>query len=494
MDSPLRAQFASVDFADAGSIEAYAKNLEGMTFRDVLDLGITPDADSEGHDYDRKSYKGSLGTLLEERFFGYRANSTREADFPEAGVELKSTPFNRKKNGDISAGERLVLSMIPFNEPIEGDFEKSHVWEKCRRILLVYYERDKTIDHLDQRIHHVRLFTPPEEDLAIIRDDYRKIAALIQDGRADELSEGMTTYLGACTKGATAEDSIGTQHYAPHKPAKSRAFALKRQYMDYVLHHHMMDNAADESIIKDPSVLAKSTFEDYVLARINDHVGKTDKELCAMLGISYAGNKRQWSQIAYALLGVRGAKAEEFQKANISVRTVRIEEGGGMKESLSLDTFDFQEIVDESWDDAPLHNYFEETRFLFVSFQKGSGLDNGAAVRLAGAKFWSMPRADIDGPLRECWEKTRETIRRGVQLTVKLRGDGKVIVENDLPKASENPVAHVRPHATRAAYVFADGSVHGNPARDACLLPDGRKMTRQSFWLNSGYIFNVVKW
>ena len=40
----------------------------------------------------------------------------------------------------------------------------------------------------------------PEEDMKIIRADYEKIISYIQDGRADELSEGMTTYLGACTK------------------------------------------------------------------------------------------------------------------------------------------------------------------------------------------------------------------------------------------------------------------------------------------------------
>ena len=493
MSKNLRTLYASVDFTDPESIEAYAKNLEGMTFRDVLNLGIMPEGG--GHDYNRKSYKGSLGTLIEERFFGYSANSTSAADFPKAGVELKSTPFNRKKNGDISAGERLVLSMIPFGDSIEDNFNKSHVWEKCRRILLVYYERDKSIEHLDQRIHYVWLFTPPEEDLAIIRADYKKIVELIQAGRADELSESMTTYLGACTKGATAESSVRSQYYAPDKPAKGRAFALKRQYMDSVLHHHIQGTVAAESIIKDSSVLKEATFEDYVLSRINEHVGKTDRELCDMLGIPFAGNKRQWSQIAYALLGVRGERAEEFEKANISVRTVRIEEGGGVRESLSLDTFEFNGLLEEEWDNAALHDYFEETRFLFISFQKENGLPDGAAVRLAGARFWSMPRADIDGPLRDCWEKARSVIREGVEFLPQHGADGSLMrVENNLPKASENPVAHVRPHATRAAYVFADGTVQGNPARNAFPLPDGRMMTKQSFWLNNRYVYNIVKW
>ena len=35
------------DFSDAASIERYALNLEGMTFRDILDLDIHPDGEVE---------------------------------------------------------------------------------------------------------------------------------------------------------------------------------------------------------------------------------------------------------------------------------------------------------------------------------------------------------------------------------------------------------------------------------------------------------------
>lgn len=492
-DTPrLRIEYGDVDFSDSDSIESYAKQLEGRTFRDVIELGINPEGVER--DYDRKNYKGSLGTLIEERFFGYEANSDSSADLAEAGIEVKSTPFNRKANGDISAGERLSLSMIPFDREIEDDFYDSHLWEKCGRILLIYYERDKSLEHLDQRIAYVQLFTPPQEDLEIIRDDYEKIVSYIKAGKAEELSEGMTTYLGASTKGATAEKSIVKQFYPPHSPAKKRGFSFKRQYMDYVLHHYIMGAPRDESIVKDPAALKEMTFEDYVLSRINAHIGKTDRELCEMLGIPYKGNKAQWTQISYALLDVRGTKAEEFEKANISLRTVRLEEGGGIRESISLNTFKFLDLLDEEWEESWLYNYFQETRFLFVSFRKGHDEEGRREViRLEGARFWSMPQEDINGPLRQCWEETRRVIEEGVELTVNLRKDGKVNITNNLPKASDNPVAHVRPHTSHSAYVLEDGTVIGLPERDAHPLPDGRMMTKQSFWLNSGYIYDIVK-
>ena len=55
--------------------------------------------------------KGAIGTVIEESWFGYTPNSESEPDFPEAGVELKVTPYLRGKNG-IRAKERLVCNII----------------------------------------------------------------------------------------------------------------------------------------------------------------------------------------------------------------------------------------------------------------------------------------------------------------------------------------------------------------------------------------------
>lgn len=484
-------KLAEVDFSNPESLERYAKQLEGMTFREVLGLGIAPEGVEIEREYNNKRYKGGMGTLIEERFFGYKANSDQEPDFAEAGVELKASPLNTKKDGDLSVGERLVLTMIPLDKPIENDFFSSHVWHKSEKILLIYYVRDRKIDGYDQVIKYVNIFTPSDEDLKIIKEDYRKITSLVKAGRAQDLSESLTSYLGACTKGATEATMWVDQYYPPHSPAKKRAFCFKRSYMDYILHTRIMkqDEAVD-SIVKDASILDKMTFEDYVLSLLGPHIGKTDKELSAIAGIDYTGNKAQWSKLAYTLLGVRGEQAEEFEKANISVRAVRIEENGSIKESLSLDTFKFKEIVNQEWEDAPLHDYFEETRFLFIPFQK-----RGTDLVLARPRFWSMPMSDIRGPLRECWEKTKGVVAEGVKLTFDIKENGEIgSIKNNLPGVKDGGgIAHVRPHANKRAYRFEDGTVIGNIEKDGDELPDGRIMTQQSFWLNSDYIYAIVR-
>ena len=62
--------------------------------------------------------------------------------------------------------------------------------------------------------------------------------------------------------------------------------------MDHVLHERIMGAGKEaDSIIKDSAVLDEMSFEDYVLSLISPHIGKTDKELCAMLDLKYTGNK-----------------------------------------------------------------------------------------------------------------------------------------------------------------------------------------------------------
>lgn len=478
----------TIEYHTPQQVYERGKLLEGMTFREVLDLGIVPEG--VAREYNSRRYKGGMGTLIEERFFGYRANSDREADFAEAGVELKATCIDTRKNGVDAAGERLVLTMIPYDEEPPASLYDSHLWQKCRRLLLVWYRRDKTIDPYDQRIEHVLLFTPPDEDLRVIEADYALITGLIRAGRADQLSESLTIYLGACTKGATRERSMRDQSlYAPGRLARGRAFSLKQSYMNYVLHHYIMGAPEAEHVVTNPRELERRTLVEYVTDRINAHVGESDRDLCRMLGLEYTGNKAQWTTIAYRLLGVRGDRAVEFEKAGIRVRTLRPEpDGKRLVESAPILNIDFMSLATErDWEDSELRDYLSDMRYLFVVFQK-----EGDRTVLRGCKVWSMPERDLDGPVQECWRRTRDAVCRGVMLSSRVNPNGKVTYANDLPAKSDCLIAHVRPRAARAAYRLLDGTETGNIRRDAEPLPDGRWMTRQAFWLNSDYLLQQI--
>ncbi len=470
------------------SIERYAVQLENKTFLDVVTDKENVSSDAV-EAYANKLRKGGLGNLLEEVYFGYKANSNQEADFPEAGVELKATPYEVTQKGELRAGERLVLTMINYDSPIELEFYKSHAWEKMRLILLIYYWRNKELNsNLLYKIGYVKLFTPPEEDLEIIKKDYDYIVNTIKDGRAHELSEGDTMYLGACTKGATAEKSTVPQYYGDNIPARKRAFCFKNSYMTYVLNHYIAGKSSDNSILKDATGLKEKSFEEILSGIVGNYVGKSDKELCEKFGREYNNNKAQWNDLAYKILGIRDEHADEFEKANIKVKTIRIEENNTIRESMSFPPFKFLDLVEEEYEDSALHDYFEETRLFFFVWKR-----DGDVYRVKGCLLWNMPHFDLDVTVRKEWEQYKRIIQYGVQFTKCVDNVGKVSFKNNLPNKSETEIIHVRPHATKAAYRFKDGKEYGNVERDANVLPSGEYMTTQSFWINNNYILKQLK-
>lgn len=491
------------DDRDQESIFNYAKKLEGMTFKEVL---------SEYNNSRQKSYinfyenngegyvsetslfydaedtktnaKGQLGNLLETHYFGYNQNSNQEADFSKVGMELKATCLNLKKNGDYSAGERLSITNISYKEPVEDNFYNSHVWNKIKLILLIQYLRDKTKERLQYTILFVNRFTPPKEDLAIIIQDYTSIIRKVKNGKANEISESDTLYLGACTKGANAEKSLVPQYYGDHSLAKKRNFCFKRSYMDYVLHEYVLkNNVPYESIVTNNHLSSSSSFETQTLNLINKYIGKTDEELCDLFDREYNNNKAQWSDLAYKMLGIKGNQASEFAKANIVVKAIRIEENRKIKESMSLPTIKFKEFVKQSYEESDFCTYFEETKFLFVIYRK-----NNEQYVLADAQMWNMPYLDLYGDAQIGWQKIHDKILNGI--TFKIKGG---IVSNDLPKHKDNRILHIRPHTQHAAYKLHNGYEKGNIAVDGDELPNGEWMTTQSLWLNNSYILSQLK-
>lgn len=139
-----------------------AKGAEGLSFKDI---------DST----DRllmKGNKGGLGQIIEESLFGYEINSSSEADFAELGVELKVTPVKINKNSSISAKERLVLNIINYMDEINFTFETSSFWRKNEQLLIMFYLWEANKDRKDYTILKSILFSYPEEDLEVIKNDW----------------------------------------------------------------------------------------------------------------------------------------------------------------------------------------------------------------------------------------------------------------------------------------------------------------------------------
>lgn len=203
--------------------------------------------------------------------------------------------------------------------------------------------------------------------------------------------------------------------------------------------------------------IADLGFEAAIQARFEPYLGKTADEIAMAVGVKASkGSKNYFASITDAILGLSpGERAEEFEKAGLIVRTMRILPSGRPKEDISFRAFDYKNLVQQDWETSDLRADLSK-RFFFVIYK----LDSSGTPVLAGTRFWNMPYSDLETHARSCFEET----------VLRIKEDR----AEYLPKKSENPAVHVRPH--------------GRDSSDVCETPSGKRLCKKSFWLNGTYI------
>ena len=441
-------------------IEIISKSAIGKSIEDIMNEEVVT-IDNSGVN------KGGLGQLVEQYLFGIQNNSESEPDFMPAGIELKVTPYKRIKGGKLSAKERLVLNIINYMDEWKNDFKDSHFWFKNNTIQLLWYLWEPNKDNKKFKITHEKLLElAKNEDLEQIEEDWNYIIQKIKDGKAHEISEADTMYLGACTKGANAS----SKREQPFNDilAMQRAFCFKTSYMTQLVRKYIGDYSDVEKVLKG----TKDTFNQYVSEVVNKYKGKSQKELMREFNIDSKA-KNINSMLISRMFNVQSklADTEEFQKANIIPKTIRIEENGRIKESISFPAFKYTELINQNWEDSDLREQLETTKYMFFVFKKTKG-----EYIFKGIKLWNMPETDIETSVMEMWKKTYNAISTGN--IVKSITNG--IRKTNFPGMSENEVCHVRPH--------------GRNAKDTAPLPVADKLTgatkytKHCFWINNKYI------
>ena len=449
--------------------------------------------------------KGDLGQIVEEGWYNYHVNSESEPDFSEAGVELKVSPYKTLKDGQKSAKERLVCGIINYMDEAGKSFEESAFWHKCKCMCLLSYEWFPESVRGDLFADHATLIDGyPEEDLLIMKNDFDIIMKMIMEGRAHELSEGMTQYLAPCTKGSTAEASIRPQPFSD-TPAKQRAYSLKTTYMTRLLRKYVFGEEENEHIIKNISALETHSLEEILEETIRPYYGKSQRELKEMFGIE-ASSKQLNAMILQKIFDTSGniQDTEEFKSAGIKVKTVRLKLNGTPKESMSFPAFKYMDIINEEWEDSKFKEEIFPTRFMFVVFNE----DENHEFCLTKVKFWNMPDEDVE-KARFIWEDTVDKIKEDrINFRYNQKHD---CVDNDFIASKEssnysvmqedgsivktNMVCHVRPHGRKAAYILKDGYTKraDEIERLAYPVPNGEWASPFCFWFNDTYIESILE-
>ncbi len=374
----------------------YTKNIVGKTFKEIDSAHLLDNATLT-----RK--KGLLGHVVETGFYNYPINSDSRADFEELDIELKVTGYIKNKNGTLRAKERLVLSKIDFNRIINETYETSHVLGKCKKMLIIWYEYDPEKEAKEFMITHYQLYDMTRDE-KIFKNDFKIIQEKVLEGRAHELSEGDTSYLGACTKARTSKDRT-TQPFS-EIPPKPRAYSLKNAYMTGILRENI-----EQQLIT--TVTSFNTVEEYVKAKLHPYFGKTQLEILEEItGKKYEEKipKNISKMISDELIGKDDElpkKDKLFAKTSFIIKNLPIQKNGKPRERMSFKTISLSEF-EENWQDSFWKNYFEETKLIVICYQEVNGSRNGHRV-LKDVKKVTFNDNDLDE-----FEKTYNQIKLAI--------------------------------------------------------------------------------
>lgn len=403
----------------------YTKQIKGKKFKDF---------DKEGKLDDISRDKGILGKIIETGFYNYPNNNKAEADFNNLGVELKVSGFIKNKNGTISAKERLVLGKIDYNQIINEEFDYSKLLFKNKKILIIWYEYEKNKSIKDFVIKEYQLYDMSGDEL-IIKKDFETIKEKVVKGNAHLLSEGDTSYLGACTKGSTSEDRT-SQPYS-EIPAMPRAFSLKNSYMTGILRSLEFELKVDN--------LEYKSIEEYVFVQIKNFIGKTQLDiLFEITGIMYCDKipKQLNKMISDEIIGKDKElpkKNDLFNKTNYIIKNIPVN-----KNNYPLERMAFRNLIlsefEEPWETSTWKNYFEEVTIIIICYEGSTKIKNGFRT-LKGIKKISFNDSDI-----ELFSRTYNIVRKAI-----LKKDIKSL---PYPNSFDGQVLEVAPKGGKDANAY----------------------------------------
>ncbi len=433
--------------------------------------------------------KGAIGQVI-QKYLGKDLDNDKGMDFPEAQLELKVTgllPYKTAKNNSVyHAKERLVLSDLNYNEDYKEDFENSHVIKKCNDMLMTCYEYIKPNDNEPTQYDKFPvidsfIMSLSETDKMILKHDYDFIMSKIRNGLADEISESDTNYLATCTK--SSDSTVRTTQPFSNKLVKPRAFAFKSSFLTSLIQQYI-SNETYQSVIDKVTKFTNFDLEQYIISKLKPWFGKTEEELGYTFGIS-SNAKNRYSMYAARIFKVFSLEdSEEFQKADISVKTIRIQKGGNIKEKMSFPKMDFVDVATTPWEQSNVREYFAEKRFLFLIYKE---TDKGYIF--ANAFFYNFSDSVIDEFIGYTYKKTQEVLQHGNIVKNRefkfIDNDIKLVHSTNFVGIKENPICHVRPHARD----FEDQSPL--PIKDK--LTGYSSYEKQCFWIDTRFIKALIE-
>ena len=168
-------------------------------------------------------------------------------------------------------------------------------------------------------------------------------------------------------------------------------------------------------------------------------------------------------------IGTNGEKTninatEEFLKAGLMMKAIRVQANGRIKESMAFENINYTEVYSEEneWIDSRCYDIFT-SRFMFVIFREQT--PNTEDYILDKIFFWTMPQADLN-IAEQYWENIKQCVNENH------------IAPEYFWKISDHKLFHVRPK--------------GQNKEDLAPNPHGGEARKYCYWFNKEYITDIV--
>ena len=170
---------------------------------------------------------------------------------------------------------------------------------------------------------------------------------------------------------------------------------------------------------------------------------------------------------------------EFLKQKEVQLKTVNLVRGGTVEASLSLPSFNYIDIISETWETSELRSTLASTTFVLIFFEENA---YGLKEKTIKTGFiWKMPLEILDEGVRKSWQQVVDCVRSG-HIVKYIGDDGRH--HTYFPRTSDGPYVHVRPHAASGAPPLP------LPVPDQLTGLTEYKM--HSFWLTRSYIEKLL--
>ncbi len=178
-----------------------------------------------------KRDKGWIGQLLEIHL-GASAGNLSEPDFQKLGIELKTIPLTAQHK----AKETTYVCTVPLLDHMGLHWEDSCVYRKLSRVLWLPIEADPAIPVGERRVGHGFLWSPSEQQMTALRNDWEEFMELISLGQVETITAHLGEFLQIRPKAANASVvTTGIGHNGLRKQTLPRGFYLRTSFTNHIL-------------------------------------------------------------------------------------------------------------------------------------------------------------------------------------------------------------------------------------------------------------------